>query len=341
MKANRNQIRAALAELPGGIRGVLVYGPDEGLVRERAGRFGRQIVADPADPFRVARLGSEALKAEPARLRDEMAAISMLGGRRLVRLDGGQDGHAKAVESALEAGGDSLLLVTAGELAARSRLRKLFEQSKSLLAVACYPEEGRELEAVIRETFDEAGLRPSADALGYLADALGGDRQVIRRELEKVILYKQGAPERTVSLEDARACVGDSAARGLGELAEAVTGGDLARVDRLLESLFAAGESPIAVLRVLARRLQQMHLVRGHMAHGASKSQAAEKLVPRLFFKERDAFLRHVDRWSAERLDGAMARVQSAEADCKSTGMPGEAVCARTCLQLAAAGRRR
>jgi len=341
VKANRQQIRSALEKLDPRFRAVLVFGPDEGLVRERAEALVRQIVEDPADPFRVARLTPDALKAEPTRLSDEMAAISMLGGRRVVRLEGAQDGQAAPIEQAVAAAGDSLLIATAGELPPRSKLRKLFEQSKHLLAIACYPEEGRDLAAFLRETLEEAGLRASADALDYLAGALGGDRQVMRRELEKLCLYKADAADRTVTLDDVRACVGDSAERGLAEIAEAVTGGEPARVDRLLDAAFAAGENPVAVLRSLARRFQQLHLLRGYMAGGESAAKAAERLTPRLFFKERDAVLRDAESWTAPRLASALSRVQAAEADCKSTMMPAEAICGRTCLQLAAAARRR
>lgn len=340
VKANRHQIRAALKALEPGIRGVLVFGPDEGLVRERAEMLARQVVEDPSDPFRVARLTPDALKAEPSRLADEMAAISMLGGRRLVRLEGAQDGQAGAIEAATAAGEDALLVATAGELPPRSRLRKLFEQSRHLLAIGCYPEEGRDLTAFLRETLEEAGLRISADALDFLAGALGGDRQVMRRELEKLGLYKRGDDDRTVTLEDARDCVGDSAARSLAEIAEAVTGGRTGRLDHLLDTAFATGESPVAVLRVVSRRFQQLHLLRGHMAGGVPAAKAAERLTPRLFFKERDGVLRDAEAWSANRLAAALARLQDAEADCKSTGMPAEAICARTCLQLAAAARR-
>lgn len=339
-KANRHQIRSALKALDPGMRGVLLFGPDEGLVRERAEIFARQVVEDPSDPFRVARLTPETIKAEPSQLADEMAAISMLGGRRLVRLEGAQDGQTDAVAAATAIDGDTLLVATAGELPPRSKLRKLFEQSKHLLAIGCYPEEGRDLAAFLRETLEEAGLRASADALDYLAGSLGGDRQVMRRELEKLILYKGGGGDRTVTLEDARDCVGDSAARSLAEIAEAVTGGRTGRLDRLLDAAFATGESPVAVLRVVSRRLQQLHLLRGYMAGGQTAAKAAERLTPRLFFKERDGVLRDAEAWSAPRLSAALARLQDAEADCKSTGMPAEAICARTCLQLAAARRR-
>ena len=64
------------------IRAVLVYGPDAGLVRERAGILKRSVVEDPSDPFRVTELTGRQLSDDPARLADESAALALTGGRR-------------------------------------------------------------------------------------------------------------------------------------------------------------------------------------------------------------------------------------------------------------------
>ena len=70
---------------------MLLYGPDEGLVRERADILARTVCADLSDPFRVADLSAAALAADPARLADEAAQLSLIGGRRVVRVHGAGD----------------------------------------------------------------------------------------------------------------------------------------------------------------------------------------------------------------------------------------------------------
>src|SRR5262249_48069801 len=65
---------------------VLLFGPDAGLVSERADTVARTICPDPRDPFRVADLSAAAVAADPARLADEAAQMSLIGGRRVVRV---------------------------------------------------------------------------------------------------------------------------------------------------------------------------------------------------------------------------------------------------------------
>jgi len=342
VKADRSRTDKALRALESGIRGVLVFGRDEGLIRERADILAAQVVDDIADPFRVARITQEALRDSPTLIGDEMSAISMLGGRRLVRIDGAADWAAEPVRVALTGeSGDSLLLAVAGDLPPRSKLRTLFEKAKDLLAIPCYPDEGRDLAGLVRETLTEPGLGIAPDAQAALIASLGSDRQVSRRELEKLVLYKLDDSSTTVNLDDVRAVVGNASAMAVSQIAEAVTGGEPDRLDALMDRAFAAGESPVAILRIVSRRLQQMHRLRGHMAQGLSADQAAGKLRPPLFYKEKDAFLRHAQAWSPDRVAQALTRLLETEAACKSTGMPAETICARSCMALAATMRRR
>ena len=172
---------------------VLVYGPDDGLVRERADALVLAVVDDSTDAFRLAILDAPAVAADPARLVDEAAAMSLSGGRRAVRLRGAGDTVTGACESLLSAPhGDTLIVVEAGDLGPRSSLRRLFEGAENAAAVPCYGDDRDGVRRLITESLAAGGLTPSAEALAYLVDSLGADRAVTRGELAKLSLYMGG-----------------------------------------------------------------------------------------------------------------------------------------------------
>jgi DNA polymerase-3 subunit delta len=120
---------------------ALVYGPDPGMVRERAAALAKSVVPDLSDPFRVAELDESALDSDPARLWDEAVALSMIGGRRVVRVRGAGNALAKEFERFLaDPKGDALIVVEAGDLAKSASLRRVFEEADNAAAVACYPD---------------------------------------------------------------------------------------------------------------------------------------------------------------------------------------------------------
>ncbi len=340
MKLKPQNIRTFLSSPPDQVRAVLVYGPDGGLVRERAHILSATVVDDLGDPFRVAQLSAADLKADPARLYDEAAAVSMIGGRRLVRVRAdGETIPPSPFEYLLDAPGiDALVVVEAGDLPPRAPMRKLFEAADNAAALPCYADDAGTLDDVIRDTLTAGGLSISRDAARYLADHLGGDRMVTRSELEKIVLYKGGSGE--VRLADAEACVGDNASLSTDTAVLAAAEGDFATLDRALTRLHQEGVSPITALRAAQRHLQRLHLAAALVDAGQSPDQAVGALRPPPFFKVRPRMTHQLRVWSRKRLGRALDMLFESEASCKRTGMPAEAICGRALYRVATAAAR-
>jgi DNA polymerase-3 subunit delta len=323
------------------ITAVLLYGPDAGLVRERAERLTRSVAGDPSDPFRVSELTAAALRDEPSRLLDEANALSLAGGRRVVRLREAGDALGSRLAALLEAGATAaLVVVEAGDLPAKSTLRKLFDAALHAASLGCYPDEGEALGHFIAAELKRQGLSASREALDYLAIHLGEDRALTRAELDKLALFA-GQRSAPLELADAMACVGDGAGRAVDEVALAAADGDQGGLDRALAHEFAAGASPITLLRGAGRHLQRLHLAAGLLQDGASIDRALGALRPPPFGPFRERFARQATRWSAADLAVALDRVLAAEIACKRTGAPAEAICWRTLVEIAARARGR
>ena len=178
---------------PKSLRAALLFGPDAGLVQERAERLMKSVVPDLSDAFNVADLSEALLDDDPARLADEAAAISMMGGRRVVRVRGAGNGLAPLFETFLDdPPGDALVVVEAGDLSKGAALRKLFEDDEAAAAIPCYADTARSLEELVRDALRAEGLSIAPDALADAVSRLGSDRGVSRRELEKLALYCKG-----------------------------------------------------------------------------------------------------------------------------------------------------
>ena len=341
MKVAPREIERLLGAPPPELCAVLLYGPDNGLVRERALALVTSVAADPKDPFRVADLSVAEIKAAPARLADEAAALALTGGRRAVRVRDGDDSLAPAVRLLLAGPGcESLVVIEAGDLPARSALRRAFEAERHLAALPCYRDDARALPGVIAEALRAAGLTASADARAYLAAHLGGDRQVTRRELEKLVLYMGGTGDpapRRVELEDAQASIGDTAEITLDDLVHDLGEGQVPAMERALARSFQEGANPVAVLRAAARHLQRLHLVAGLLAQGVALEAAMKRLRPPPFWKLAPRFRAQAQAWTPHALGRALGRALEAERACKRTGAPAELLCGEALHAIARA----
>ncbi|MGB1088223.1 MAG: DNA polymerase III subunit delta, partial [Alphaproteobacteria bacterium] len=265
----------------------------------------------------------------------------MMGGEKVVWVRSAEDGPtAKALTLFLDdPKGDALIVIEAGDLSPRAALRKLAEGSDLAAALPCYEDDARSIEQIIAETLRAEGLNVSPDAMTYLAARLGADRAITRTELQKLALY-MGNSGAEVSAEDAEAVIGDLSALALDAIIDSAFSGDVRTLDQTILRAFAENISEIAILRMAIGHLEKLASVAAAMAEGQSADQAIKGLRPPLYFKRQNAFRQQVGRWPHNRIATARALLYDAERDCKTTGLPTQAVCHRALLRLAVAARR-
>ncbi|HSG90156.1 MAG TPA: hypothetical protein VLA56_13170, partial [Pseudomonadales bacterium] len=211
------------------------------------------------------------------------------------------------------------------------------EAAKDAAAIPCYVDSDEDLDRVIRESLSAQDVRVSGDAAAWLASRLGADRAVTRNEMGKLALY--AGPGGTIELDDAMACIGDSAAQSLEDLIYAVAEGDFETVDLGLVRSLEAGASPVGILRAMTGHLMRLETAGNRIGAGEDPPGVVKSLRPPVFFKLERRFLGQVRVWRGPNLARGLKLTLDAELNCKRTGMPDDAVCGRALLQIASLAR--
>jgi DNA polymerase III subunit delta len=293
---------------------VLVYGPDRGLVSERAKRFAEKSGVPLDDPFSVVRIDASAAEGEGGRLLEEARMVSMFSSRRLiwVRDAGNQKPLAEAVaELAAAPSPDALILIEAGDLKKGAPLRSAVENAQCAMALPCYPDEERSVDALIEEEMRRNRLAISPETRALLRASLGGDRMATRGELEKLGLYAAGKSE--VTEEDVRALVGDASAVSGDSMVEHVAAGEGAAFSALFARHVQTPQQLHPLLAAAIRQFQTIHLLRGRMdASRQGAAAAVAGLRPPPFGPRRALLERALARWTAASAQAALTRLQGA-----------------------------
>jgi DNA polymerase III subunit delta len=321
MKANRAQLDKAL-KAPGETRFFLFHGQDEAGSRALAKAVGAALGPEAE---RTDLAGSE-LKADPARLADEAASISMFGSARWILVEPAGDESVAAVEALLEApaAGNPVALV-AGALKPSSALLKLALASPAAVAFASYVPDAREADRLALEMARSLGLILRADVARRVAEASGGNRAIIAQELAKFALYVGAAPESPREADhDVVDALGAAADEGdLSRLVEAVAAGDPAALEAELVRLRSEGLEGIVLLRAMLRRMALLARLRAEVEQGNSPDAVMASSGKALFWKEKPAVERQLRRWRSELIAKAMTRLAEAERQLKASGGPG------------------
>jgi DNA polymerase-3 subunit delta len=309
-----HEVDGWLAKPDPAARAVLVYGPDRGLVSERARRFAVSTGLPLEDAFTVIRMDASSLADDPGRLIDEMRTVPMFADQRLVWVTGAgaEKPFADAVASLLaDPPDDALLLVEAGELRKNAPLRTAVEGARSGMALPCYADDARALDAIVQTQLAEAGLAITQEAREALKAGLGGDRLASRAEIEKLVLYCKG--KERIELKDVREATGDAAGLSLDDVIDAVLAGRTAEFDTAFARLIAAGTTPFLLLNAAMRQFQSLQMMRDAMDRDRKPASAVVASArPPVFFARRGLVENALKNWSADACARALDRISVA-----------------------------
>ena len=330
---------AALARLDPRVAIVLVYGPDTGLASERARRVARAAVDDPEDPFQLVKLDGDVVAGDPGRLADEAGTVAMFGGRRAILVRAGAKSLAPAVEAVLSLPqADGLVVIEAGDLPKTSPLRVACEKAPRALAVPCYADEGRSLEAVVDASLREAGRTIDRETRTLLVESLGGDRLATRAEIEKLLLYTHGRD--TIETADLEAVLADVSGLQASAVTDAAFAGEIAEADSALRRLRQEGTSVTGILSPMLGHALTLLPLTLDVASGTPPARAIEAWRG-LHFKRKGAALAHLTRWEPEALRRAIARIQETVLATRRAPDLADAVTSRLVLDIARAAERK
>lgn len=336
MKANASQLRQAIDAANPAIRLYLLHGPDESGAREWAARLGR---AMGPDAERVD-LDGATLKSDPGRLATEAASLSLFGGARHIRVAAMGEESADAIALLLQAeqAGNPVVAI-APSVKASGKLVKLAIAAPAAMAFPCYVPTGADAGRLAAAIAGEHGMRTNGPTAARLFAASGGDRAVLTREIEKLALYLDAAPERPMTLDDASidAVGADLGDAEISRVVEAALDGEVAVLGAELALLDEAGVSPIPLLRALVRRFMLLAELRGDVDAGVSINDVIER--HNVFFKEKAGTARALRLWTSLRITIAIDRLRQAERALMSAASAGDVIAQSACLAIARTAR--
>ncbi|HEV7408465.1 MAG TPA: DNA polymerase III subunit delta [Bradyrhizobium sp.] len=319
---------------------ILLYGPDAGLVRERADALMASAVDDPSDPFSLVRLDGDELSAEPSRLVEEAMTIPMFGGRRAIRVRAGSRSFAGGVDTLSEMPiKDCRIVIEAGELRPESPLRKACERARTAVAIGCYPDGERDLAKLIDDEMKASNLRIAPDARAALMSLLGGDRQASRNELKKLALYAHRARE--VTLDDVMAVVADASELKLDPIVDGAFAGQAALVETEFAKAMIAGTYPGMIISAAQRQAALLHKASLAVADGTPASAAVESGFPRLHFSRKNNVETALRNFSTARLLAIIEQLAVAALEMRKQSALAAVIAQRTLLSIAVNARRR
>lgn len=291
----------------------LVYGPDRGLVSERAQDIAQATGVKLDDPFALVRMDGADIQADPGRLLDEVNAIGLFGGEKLIWIR--SSGSEKALGDGLQILSEkppegAFVVIEAGDLKKTALLRKIAEPSRAIAAIPCYPDDARSLNALIDAELSAAQLRITPAARQLLLESLGGDRIASRNEIKKLVIYCMGLP--VIDEDNVVEIIGDASAISTDDAVDAVLSGDPDALLHATQKIIASKTSIFLVLQNCLRQFQLLDLMRAEMDDKRLQpAQVMQTMARHVHFRRKPLIETALRNWPSDALSREANRLQT------------------------------
>lgn len=310
----------------------LAYGPDTGLVRETAQRLIRQLTGNDPESASLVTLEAAEIDSDPSILAVEAKTISLFGGKRIIRVRGATKSIVMTLTELRDDPGGAAIVLEAGNLTPKDALRALVEASKLGRALPCYPDSDETLVALIRETFNQHGIRVDGDVVTTLREILGNDREITRRELEKLTLY--AAASKTLTREDVLLLCADNGALVIDAILDATGGGHAEKLELALNRALSSAVDPQRLLAMCTIHFANLRRWRVEVDNGKSPRTVLDGIRPKPHFSRASALEQQLRLWNDSALAIACERILQTTADSRRRPALAETTLRRTLLAL-------
>lgn len=305
MKISPKDIDKFILNVPKSIKAILLYGPDNGLVRIRGDLLGK--TRSIAKKFNY-----DQIKNNPIVLLDTLSSIDLFGEdsskEKMVSIECNGTNFAESCSNMLKTKiYQGLLVFYAGDLGPDSALRKFFESNNNVAAVACYKDDAVSITKLIQQIFRNKQINIEHSAVQLLVNSITiGDRMLVINEIEKICLFL--GDKKKVVEDDLQGYLDSQGEVTLDKLCYKMSLKETKEIEHLLIKLQNAGHNLVSIIRIITRHFYRLYQVKHLIKTGKTEQQAMASLFPPVFFKQVSDFSRSLNLWNDKQL---LARLNS------------------------------
>ena len=317
--------------------GLLIFGADAMRVALKRQEAILSLIGPTGETdMRLSRIPAGDLRKDGALLLDAIKEVGFFPGQRAAFVEDATDGLTEVIAAALKdwKPGDAAIVVTAGNLTAKSALKTLFEKHPAAVCIGLYddPPSREEIEAELKRA-GLAQIDPAAmQDLTTLSRAL--DPGDFRQTLEKIGLYKWGdtsplTPAEVAALAPAtiEAEVDDLVAAAADKQPNTVVG--------LMRRLEGQGMNPVTICIMALRHFRSLQIAKSDPGGIGAGLQRARVFGPR-----RDKMQRQAQDWALPQLEDAIHHLIDTDLTLRSASRaPGMALVERALIRISSTRR--
>lgn len=334
MNIKPEQVESIVKSLSPSIRGVVIYGSNEGMAATLSQQFIKAVSPDIYDAFHVSYLEMADITTDIGALYAEFNAQSLMGGRRVVVIKEATNLLTKPLREMLSSSSsDSLLVITSSSLKTKDSLAVMAKDEADFYGIGCYDDRDEDITAFASKFMAKNGVNIDNNAFQLLCSRLSNDRKISANELDKLITYM--GENKTIGVNDILTVISDTSASSQEDLCYFIAQGFTEKALASYNRLVFEGENPVSIVRTISYHFMKLLDCVVKMEKGETADKVVFSLRPPLMFFRKNAFLNQLRVWNRNRIMSALSLLYQTERECKTTDFPAEQAVSFALMRIA------
>ena len=288
---------------------ILFYGENQGLKEE----FKKNIKEANKNNEKLNLLQDEIIKNENL-LINEISNKSLFNNKKIIFIDQVNEKILNIIEKMAEDVSDEKIVIFAGNLDKKSKLRSYFEKSKLCGVVACYQDNEITIKKIITNKLsDYQGL--STQVINFIIQNTGLDRSKVNNEIEKI---KSCFLEKKINLEKIDLLLNIKTNDDFNKLKDEALKGNKIKTNKLLADTVFEPESNIYYLNSINQRINKLYEIEKMKQNNSNTETLVSSLKPPIFWKDKPVLIEQTNKWNENKIKKALEKIYTVELQIKT-----------------------
>ena len=317
MKIQANKVDDFIKNIDNKIRGVLIYGPDEGLVLIRKNEILQKLLPDYKNSLSLITISNTTIKDKPNIINNEYNSSSLFSSdKKILLIEDAENSISKILEEIFSKtqNSENFIVITAGDLDSKSTLKRFAEYNQYFASLPCYKDDINAIIQIINLKLRKEGFKYNADVVKYLTESFGGNRLIILSELDKLITYKD--TDKNLTIDDVKACIQDNSEGNINDFVNNLASLNLEKAYKELQNLYSEGIFPVAIIRTAIAYFIKLQLYKYQIQMGITFEEIADR--DNIFWKQKPIVQQHLYKLSLNNINDILYILL--EEECKLKG---------------------
>ena len=288
----------------------LLYGKNDGLKTECINEILNKSIG------KVYNYDEKQIKDESETFYENILSGSLFENSKIIIINRATDKIYEIIQDLIDRNIHNIkIIINAGILETKSKIRSLFEKQKDLICIPTYPDNNDTLSKLAVIFFRDEKISISQQNINLIIEKCNGDRGYLRNELNKIKNY--ASEKKKVSTEEILKLVNLSENFGFSELVDNCLAKNKNKIINILNENNYNTEDCIIILRAFLSKAKRILKLAIQFEKNKDINKTINSAKPSIFWKDKDIVKIQLNKWQPEKIKELIDSISNIELETK------------------------